>query len=99
MVSQLFMKPEGSIPNSQELSTVSILSQTNPVDITPSHLSKIHPNIIHHLYLGLPSGLSPPGFPNCDLYAFLFSPIHATCPAHLILLDLIILISQTCMVM
>jgi hypothetical protein len=26
------------------------------------------------------------------LYAFLFSLIHATCPAHLILLDLVILI-------
>jgi hypothetical protein len=24
-----------------------MLSQTNPVHITPSHLSKIHPNIIH----------------------------------------------------
>jgi hypothetical protein len=41
-----------------------------------------------HLRLGLPSGLSPSGFP----HAFLFSPIRATRPAHLILLDLIILI-------
>jgi hypothetical protein len=41
-----FMEPEGSIPNSQELSTCPYLSQTNPVHITPSHLYKIHPNII-----------------------------------------------------
>jgi hypothetical protein len=45
-----------------------------------------------HLRSGLPSGLYHFGFPINILYAFLFSAIHATCPAHLILLDLTILI-------
>jgi hypothetical protein len=44
------------------------------------------------LRLGLPSGLFPSGFPTNILYAFLLSPYRVTCPAHLILLDLIILI-------
>jgi hypothetical protein len=55
------------------------MQQTNPVHITPSHHYKIHPNIIHPLRLGLPNGIFPSGFPINKLYAFLFSPIHATC--------------------
>jgi hypothetical protein len=35
-----------------------------------------------YLRLGLPGDLYPCGFPT-NIYAFLFSPMRATCPAHL----------------
>jgi hypothetical protein len=42
----------------------------------------------YHLRLSLPSGLFTSGFPTKILYTSLLSPIRATCPVHLILLDL-----------
>jgi hypothetical protein len=70
---------------------VSILSQIEPVHIIPSYLRSIL-ILSTHLRLDLPSGLFHSVFPTNILYLFLFSPIRATCPDHLILLDLIILI-------
>jgi hypothetical protein len=49
-----------------------------------------------HLRLGLPSGFFSSGFPTSYLYTFLFSPIRATCTAHLILLDFIMGATDTC---
>jgi hypothetical protein len=68
---------------------VPILSQINPVHTTPPYLRSIL-ILSTHLCPGLPSGLFPSGFTTNILYAFLFSPMHATWPDHLILLDLII---------
>jgi len=67
---------------------VPILRQLYPVHTPTSRFLKIRLNIIH-LRLGLPSGLFTSDPHTKTLYMPLLSPIRATCPAHLILLDFI----------
>ena len=45
--------------------------------------------MVFHLLLGIASILFPSGFPTKTVYALLLSPIHAICPTHPILLDII----------
>ena len=67
------------------------LSWTSSIQSIPLHPTFWRSILIlsFHLHLGLPSGLFPSGFPTKTLYTTLLSPIHATCPAHLTLLDFI----------
>jgi hypothetical protein len=69
------------------------LSWTRPIQSTLPHPTSPRSILIlsTHLHLGLPSVLFPSVFHTNNLYTFLFA-IHATWPAHLILLDLIVLI-------
>ena len=69
---------------------VSILDQPNPVHIPTSHLLEIRPNIIHPSTPRSPQWSSSLRFPQQDPKHPLSSPIRATCPAHLILLDSVI---------
>ena len=67
------------------------LSWANSIHSIPPHPTSWRSILIlsSHLRLGLPSSLFPSGFPTKTLYKPLLSPIRATCPVHLILLDFI----------
>ena len=68
---------------------VSILGQPNPVHIPTSHLLEIHPIIVHPSTPRSPQWSPSLRFPHQHPIHSLSSPIRATCPAHLILLDFI----------
>ena len=63
------------------------LSWASSIQYMPLHPSSWRSILMlsSHLCLCLPSGLFPSGFPTKTLYTPLLFPIHATCPAHLIL--------------
>ena len=67
------------------------LSWASPIQPIYPHPSSWRSILIlsTHLRLGLHSGLLPSGFLSKILYTPLSSPIRATCPTHLILLDFV----------
>ena len=83
------MEHEGSLPHSQVPTTCPYPEPHQSSPCSPPHFLKIHLILSSHLCQGLPSDLFPSGCPTKTLYTPISYPIHATCPAHLILLDLI----------
>ena len=76
-----------SLHNSPPL--VQILSQMKPVHALLSYFFRYFLILFSHLYLGIPSGIPPSGFPSKTHNIFLFYPIYAIWPTHLILLAFI----------
>jgi hypothetical protein len=84
------MEPEVSLP---PLKVPAICPYPVPVRSSPytpyPNLWRFILILSSHLCQGLPSGFIPSGFPTKILYTPFLSPVRATCPAHLIILDFI----------
>jgi hypothetical protein len=81
------MGPQMKMPVHRSRPLYRILSHFNPVLTLTSYSSGMRFNII----LQTTSVLFSSVFPNKNLYALLIFTLHATCPAHLMLQDLITL--------
>jgi hypothetical protein len=86
------MAPVGSLQCPQQPSTGTYTDPDDP-DPLPQPISLTYIlTLFSHLILCLPSGLFPSRFHVNTVYALRFCPTCSTCPAHLALLGLIILI-------
>ena len=85
------MEPERSLPHSQVPATCPYPEPARSSPYPPIHPTSWRSILIlsSHISLGLPSGLFPLSFLTKTLYTPLLSPIRATCPAYLIILDFI----------
>ena len=86
-IPRILRKPKVHYRTHKRPPPVSILGQPNPVHIPTSHLLEIHPNIIHPSTPRSPQCSLSLRFPHQDPIHPHSSPIRATCPAHLILLE------------
>jgi hypothetical protein len=85
------MGPEGSLPCSQVCHWPLSWARCIQLKLSLSLMFSII--LSYYLHLVLPSSLLPTGFSTKILYAFLISPMRATWPAYLFLLDLITLLT------
>jgi hypothetical protein len=82
------MKPECSLPYSHQPIAVPYSAQKNLVHTFRTYFLKIHYNINSHLHLGITRAIYP-----SDILITLLYSLRITYPAHVILLDMITLIT------